>query len=82
MGSEGIPIGVMREMGMPTLLAACMMMAEQWELLRAEGKAGVVADRVGERAKKRVSVEEQVMEKRWSHWTRDDMSVGSRTKLN
>ena len=32
LGMDGIPIGVMREKGVPTLLAACMMMAEQWEL--------------------------------------------------
>lgn len=27
-----VPMGVMREKGVPTLLVACMMIAEQWEL--------------------------------------------------
>lgn len=42
---DGIPIGVMREKDMPTPLAACMMIAGQWELCRAEGNAGLVAGR-------------------------------------
>jgi hypothetical protein len=33
-----VPIGVMREKGVPTLLVACMMIAEQWELSWAEGQ--------------------------------------------
>ena len=41
--SGGIPIGVIREMGKPTPLEACMMKAEQWEIWwAAAGKAGVV----------------------------------------
>jgi hypothetical protein len=38
----------MRENGVPTLLAACMMIAEQWELSWAEVRAaGVVAGKSG-----------------------------------
>jgi hypothetical protein len=33
-----VPIGVMREKGVPTLLVACMMIAEQWALSWAEGQ--------------------------------------------
>lgn len=35
LGMDRVPIGVMREKGVPTLLVACMMIAEQWELLWA-----------------------------------------------
>lgn len=37
LGMDCVPIGVMREKGVPTLLVACMMIAEQWELSWAEG---------------------------------------------
>jgi hypothetical protein len=32
-----VPMGVMRENGVPTLLMACMMIAEQWERSWARG---------------------------------------------
>jgi hypothetical protein len=32
-----VPMGVMREKGVPTLLMACMMIAEQWERSWARG---------------------------------------------
>jgi len=38
LGMDCVPIGVMREKGVPTLLVACMMIAEQWELSWAEGQ--------------------------------------------
>jgi hypothetical protein len=38
LGMDYVPIGVMREKGVPTLLMACMMMiAEQWERSWARG---------------------------------------------
>ena len=30
LGMNCVPIGVIREKGVPTLLVACMMIAEQW----------------------------------------------------
>jgi hypothetical protein len=51
---DALPIGVMREKGMPTPLAACMMMiAEQWELWRAEGQKSGCCWYEGERKRGR-----------------------------
>jgi hypothetical protein len=48
---DALPIGVMREKGIPTPLAACMMLiGEQWELWWAQGqRAGVDGEEVRER---------------------------------
>lgn len=37
LGMDYVPIGVMREKGVPTLLVACMMIAEKWKLSWVEG---------------------------------------------